>query len=695
MKTFLLVKLSLLPALVFWTLAARGHLTAAFEFGAALGLVFSLLNLWARRIRVMELAFLAFLATGALASAAGFVWSEAVAASFVVQGAAGLVTCALRRPWTADYSAADYSQARETPLFLAINMGMSLLWSVLFLTFAALEYAHAPQAIVTALVGIGALVSILGPKYAVRFMLGYAITTRAGANWKPTPFDALPAPRDADHFDVAIVGAGLGGLTAGALLARGGLRVFIADQHNVPGGYCHSWIRKARVNGQSKIFRFDSGVHDISGAHAGGSVRGILALLGIELDWARMRQSNWVDGALQPVPDDWRDYARELGARHPQSAAELMRFFESAQQIYQGMYYGAEKTAGAPLGPRSVEEMLAFAQAQPLAVRWMDKPFAEFLASFALTPEARADLYRLAGYVTDRPEEMTVVDMIPLFGYYFHGGYYPRGGSGLLGEKLAESLAGAGGEVALKTPVERILTRDGAACGLRLASGRTIHARAVISNADLKRTFLELLEPEAVPAALRAKFAAAKPSTSAFMVHLGLDHPPAMTDIAHVDGEAGLSIGMVATSHADASAAPEGFGALALITLLPYEEARAWFADETAHDDKALRFSDGYEARKRALGDRMIAVAERALPGLSASIVYRADSSPVTFQRYDWSLAGAIYGVAKADRYQGVKSPVRNLWLAGAGNGGPGVEAVMIAGAAVAEALHPGALAPA
>ncbi len=91
----------------------------------------------------------------------------------------------------------------------------------------------------------------------------------------------------------------------------------------------------------------------------------------------------------------------------------------------------------------------------------------------------------------------------------------------------------------------------------------------------------------------------------------------------------------------------------------------------------------------------MIAVAERALPGLSASIVYRADSSPVTFQRYDWSLAGSIYGVAKADRYQGVKSPVRNLWLAGAGNGGPGVEAVMIAGAAVAEALHPGALAPA
>jgi phytoene dehydrogenase-like protein len=217
----------------------------------------------------------------------------------------------------------------------------------------------------------------------------------------------------------------------------------------------------------------------------------------------------------------------------------------------------------------------------------------------------------------------------------------------------------------------------------------------VISNADLKRTFTEMLAPDALPARFRERIAAAKPSTSAFMVHLGLDRQPTMSEIADVKGEDGLSIGMVALSLADSSAAPEGFGALELTALVPYEEARAWFADETAHDDKTLRFSDAYEARKRAFGDRMIAAAERALPGLSASIVFRADSSPLTFQRYDWSLGGAIYGVAKRDRYKGLKAPVRNLWLAGAGNGGPGVEAVMIAGAAVAEALRPGALAAA
>ena len=42
-------------------------------------------------------------------------------------------------------------------------------------------------------------------------------------------------------WDVAIVGSGVGGLTAGALLAHDGARVVVCEQHNRPGGFCHTW----------------------------------------------------------------------------------------------------------------------------------------------------------------------------------------------------------------------------------------------------------------------------------------------------------------------------------------------------------------------------------------------------------------------------------------------------------------------
>ena len=89
----------------------------------------------------------------------------------------------------------------------------------------------------------------------------------------------------------------------------------------------------------------------------------------------------------------------------------------------------------------------------------------------------------------------------------------------------------------------------------------------------------------------------------------------------------------------------------------------------------------------------MIAAAETVIPGLRQHIVYRTDASPLTYARYDWASSGAIYGISRAGRLKGSKSPVRNLVIAGGGNAGAGVEAVVISGVEAAEALLPGLLA--
>ena len=85
----------------------------------------------------------------------------------------------------------------------------------------------------------------------------------------------------------------------------------------------------------------------------------------------------------------------------------------------------------------------------------------------------------------------------------------------------------------------------------------------------------------------------------------------------------------------------------------------------------------------------MIRSAEQALPGLAQRIVYRADASPLTYHRYEWSSAGAIYGCGGNPQPIGAKSPIRGLLFAGSVTHGAGVEAVMISGANAAEALVP------
>jgi phytoene dehydrogenase-like protein len=75
-------------------------------------------------------------------------------------------------------------------------------------------------------------------------------------------------------YDAIIIGAGIGGLTCGALLAKSGLKTLIIEQHSIPGGYCTSFKRKG--------FVFDSAVHFIEELGEGGRFCQILKDLEVE-----------------------------------------------------------------------------------------------------------------------------------------------------------------------------------------------------------------------------------------------------------------------------------------------------------------------------------------------------------------------------------------------------------------------------
>jgi len=697
-KIMLQVFVGFIPWILYWSFSGPGLWTIALLGGlaAAAGLV---TWRWFKRrdIKTMEIVTLGYFAIHAiitLALGSSFLKTYGPIANSLVLAGMAFSTLAMKNPFTYQYAKEDWDKAYwNDPAFIQINTIITGVWGGIF-TFNALLGALAvfifPAqglwfAVILPNIGVvaGIVFSSLFPNYAARKSIQARLDAWDPYKWPAPKFNGRPS--NENEHDVIVIGSGIGGLSAAALLAKRGLKVAVFEQHYLPGGYCTSWERRVSppsgspLNGGSKsdehwTYVFDAGVHDFSGLGERGGIRSLLQMLDIEdaIEWKLNEQEYFLGETHFKVPHDANEFVRQLGERFASESENIKKFFDEILRVYREMYADMEKTGGAPRTPDNVDDLLSYPQRNPHSYKWMDRPFVEMLDEFFTDTRVKDFLCALTGYLSDDPKSLSVGNMAPIFGYHFDGGYYPVGGSQALPNALVDVIEKHGGKVHLRTAVQRVLMENGCAIGVELRNGQTHRAKAILSNADTHKTFLELIGREHLPADFAQYIGSLKPSATAFIVFLGLDIVPNLAPITMLD-----DIGIMIPSNVDPTLAPTGHASVTLLKLLPQSDSAKW-----------ERKSPGYSQRKREFADEMIASAAEIIPGLGQHITYRQEGSPATFARYAWTTNGSIYGPAAGQKRLTVKTPVKNLYVAGSGTMGGGIEAVVIAGIHAANEIY-------
>jgi all-trans-retinol 13,14-reductase len=492
-------------------------------------------------------------------------------------------------------------------------------------------------------------------------------------------------PDEPDRHHAIVIGAGMGGLTAAALLARRGYKVLVLEAHDRPGGCCSSWTRRVRGSDATpRRFVFDAGVQDISGLGPGGPVRSMLTELGAQdrIEWRRVRHRYLLDGLCLDLSQEGADFGAELRRLFPHEAAGISALLDEIAAVYADIHAEIAATCGVPAPPLAGSEATTWLSRRPRAARWFGVPFAEMLATYVSDADLKRLLTTIAEYVTDEPQLLSAIEMVPLYGYYFEGGYYPVGGSQRLADLLRAVIEANGGRVELRCTARKILIERGRVAGLLCASWRrerVERASLVLSNGDLVSTLTTLLDPTLLPPRYLRRIQAIQRGPSAVLVSLGLDRIPDLPARVFVRRD-GLHLGIGNPSAIDRSVASPGCAAVTLLHLLAESEKGRWFGLQ----------GSAYGRAKADIGERLLAAAESVIPGLRKRICYMQVATPPTFTRYLRSADGSIYGAARGQWTPPMKAPVPGLMLLGGGaRTGPGIEAVVIAGATAANLIAP------
>ena len=492
-----------------------------------------------------------------------------------------------------------------------------------------------------------------------------------------------PAP----SWDVIVIGSGIGGLVTASQLAAKGARTLVLERYLIPGGSGGSFRREGYTFdvGASMIFGFGDKGHTNLLTRA-------LADVGEHCDTVPdpAQLEYHLPGGLNVAVDrDYEAFIARLSKLFPHEAKGIRGFYDTCWQVFNCLdampllsledpAYLAKVFFKAPLACLGLARWLPFNVGDVARQHIKDEQLLRFI-----------DMECFCWSVM--PADLTpMINAGMVFSDRHAGGInYPKGGVGVIAEKLVAGLESHGGEIRYKARVTEVLLDNGQAVGVKLASGEEIRARRVVSNATRWDTFGQLVDTAHTPKAETTWRRRYKPSPSFLSLHLGVEasvipegchcHHLLLEDWSAMEDEQGVIFVSIPTL-LDPSLAPEGRH---IVHTFTPSDIKAW---------SKLSPAD-YKAKKANDAARLITRLEAILPGLSAGIRHQEIGTPRTHRRFLGRMGGT-YGPIPALRLPGLlpmpfnRTGLPNLYCVGDSCfPGQGLNAVAFSGFACAHRI--------
>jgi len=473
-----------------------------------------------------------------------------------------------------------------------------------------------------------------------------------------------------EDFAIVIVGAGLGGLTCGAYLAKSGFPVTILEQHTIPGGYATCFQRGG--------YRFDVSLHSLF-------IRPDIfkeLSLSERIECVQLNQGRRLITPEKDLllPDrDPEAYVELMCKNYSKETEGIKRYFNQCFGIFDELIKLNKK----------MEEGYFFKLLFPFQFPKMwtirNKTVSDLLDEHVKDINTRHSLCHLCEAFGLPPSKLSgFIYAMATAGFSRAGSMYIKNQSQALSNALTDIIEENGGIIILGSLVEQILMKNGRVAGVITSDGQAYPSKIVISNASAPDTFGKFLRTNPIAQEYLIKLSRFQPSISSFIVWLGLKRelrgkiPGCIISLAsemdteanfkhylNCDAEkANISIALYDNYYTGYSR--PGTSTMTILMLSGYEPWRRFEKDYVSGNKKEY-----YREKYRIARILIRRVEEKLIPGLSSLIDVMESATPLTNVAFTKNPEGAIYGYPNhidnsfMTRFPSNATPVKGLYHAG------------------------------